>query len=75
MHFLCHDTTLKKLSIEKLDLTWKKQINFHKLGPLPRVFQIVLTGRRMGNLPGGIFLSGGRNLTRSDFGQSNLFQS
>ena len=41
---------------------------------LPMVFQIVLRGRGMGNLPGGIFLSGGENLKRSDFGHSNLFQ-
>ena len=76
MHFLCQDTTLKKmLSIEKLNLIWNKQTNFNKLGPLPRVFQIVLRGREMGNLSGGIFLSGGGNLTRSDFGHLNLFQS
>ena len=69
MHFLCHGTTLKKiLSIEKLNLTWNKQTNFNKLGPLPRGFQTVLRGRRMGNFPGGIFLLGGGKLTRSDFG-------
>ena len=51
MDFLCHGTTLKKiLSIEKLNLTWNKQTNFNKRGPLPRVFQIVLRGRGMGNL-------------------------
>ena len=71
MHFLCHDTNLKKiLSIENLNLTWKKQTNFNKLGPLPRVFQIVFRGREMGNLQEGIFLSVGENLTRSDFGYS-----
>ena len=43
----------KVLSIEKLNLTWNKQIN--KLGPLPRVFQVVLRGRRDGNLPEGFF--------------------
>ena len=53
MHFLCHDTTLKKiLSIKKLNLIWNKQTHFNKLGSLPRVFQIVLTGRGMRNLPG-----------------------
>ena len=60
MHFLCHDTTLKKILLtEKLSLTWNKQTNFSKPGTLPRIFQIVLRGRGMGNLPGGggIFLS------------------
>ena len=78
MHFLCNDTTVKKnikMSIEKLNLTWNKQTNFNKFGPLPRVFQIVLRDRGMGKLPGGIFLPAGGNLTRSDFGHSNLFQS
>ena len=53
MHFLCHDTTLKKkqkqkkktLSVDKLNLIWNRQTNFNKLNPLPRVFQIVLRGR------------------------------
>ena len=54
MHFLGHDTTLKKiLSTEKLNLTWDKQTNFNKLGPLPGIFQIMLRSRGMGNLPGG----------------------
>ena len=67
----------KKLLIEKLSLIWNNHANFNKPGPLPRVFQIVLRGRGMGNLPGGggIFLSGERNLTRSEFGHLNLFQS
>ena len=43
------------LSTEKLNLIWNKQRNFNKLGPLRRIFQIELTGRRMGNLPGGFF--------------------
>ena len=59
MHFLCHDTTVKKiLLIEKVNLTWNKQANFNKPGPLPRVFQIVLRGRGMGNVPGGYFSIG-----------------
>ena len=33
------------LSIEKLNLTWNKQTNFNKLGPLSRVFQIMVRGR------------------------------
>ena len=45
----------KILSTEKLSVTWNKQTNFNKLGPLPRVFQIVLRDRVMGNLPGGFF--------------------
>ena len=68
MHFLCDDTTLKKKYIVN------RKAEFNKLSPLPRVSQIVLTGRGMGNLPGGVFLLGGGNLTRSDFGYSNLFQ-
>ena len=37
MCFLCHGTTLKKiLLIEKLILTWNKETNFNKPGPLPR---------------------------------------
>ena len=58
-----------------LNVTWNKLRNFNKLGPLPRVFQIVLRGREMENLSGGIFLSVSENLTRSDFQHSNLFQS
>ena len=59
MHFWCHDTTPKKIfSIEKLNLTWNKQTNFNKLGPLPRFFQIALRGRGMGNLPGTNFFIG-----------------
>ena len=39
MHFLCHDATLKKIFLIKaLNLTWNKQANFNKLGPLPTVF-------------------------------------
>ena len=41
--------------IEKLNLTWDKQTNFNKLGPLPRIFLIVLMGRGMGNLSRGVF--------------------
>ena len=63
------------MSIEKLNLTWNKQTNFNKLVPLPRVFQIVLRSREMGNLAGGIFLSGDGNLTVSGFDDSNLNQS
>ena len=45
MHFSCHETTLKKIfSREKLNLTWNKQTNFHKLGPLSWVFQTPLRG-------------------------------
>ena len=42
----------KILLIEKLNLIWNKQTNFKKPGPLPRVFQILLRGGGMGNLPG-----------------------
>ena len=63
------------MSIEKLNLTWNKQTNFNKLVPLPRVFQIVLRSREMGNLAGGIFLSGDGNLKMSDFDDLNLSQS
>ena len=62
----------KILSVEKLNITWNKQTNFNKLGPLPRDFQTV-GGWEI--CLGGIFLLGGGNLTRSDFGHSNLFQS
>ena len=59
MHFWCHDSTLKKIfSKEKLNLTLNKQTNFHKLGPLSWVFQIVLRGWWMGNLSGGNFSIG-----------------
>ena len=76
MHFLCHDTTLKKiLSIEKLNLTWKMQTNFSKLGPLSKVFQIVVRGREDGKFAWGIFLLSGGILTRSDFDPSNLFKA
>ena len=46
------------------------------------IFQIVLRGnqenplrRGIGNFAGGIFLSSGGNLRRSDFEDLNLFQS
>ena len=47
------------------------------------IFHIVLkvkgdfppVGEMRGNSAGRIFLSGGRNLTRSDFNHSKLFQS
>ena len=36
IYFWCHDTTLKNIfSIEKLKLTWNKQINFGNPPPLP----------------------------------------
>ena len=70
MHFWCHVTMKKVFSIESLNLFWNKQTNMNKLGPLSRVFQIALTGRRMGNFP-----SGGGNQTRSDIDHSNPFQS
>ena len=78
MHFWYQDTNLKKsLLIEKLDLTWNKQINSNKLGPFLRVFQIVLSseGMGLGYLPGVIFLFSGGNLTRSDFDNSNFFKA
>ena len=65
----------KILSVQKLNLTWSKQTIFNKFSPLPRVFQIVLRDREIGNLSGKIYLSGGGNLTRSNFGRLNLFQS
>ena len=40
-----------------------------------RVFQIVLRGGGIRNFAGGIFLPGEGNLRRSDFDNSNLFQS
>ena len=54
-----------------LNLTWNKQINFNKLDPFSRVFEIALRETWLGE----IFLLGGGNLTRSDFDHSNLFQS
>ena len=63
------------LPIEKLNLTQNNRTNFTKAGPLYCVFQIVVSGRGMGNLPVGIFLLGGENLTRSDFDHSNLFKA
>ena len=54
-----------------LNLTWNKQINYNKLDPFSRVFEIALRETWLG----GIFLLGGGNLTRSDFDHSNLFQS
>ena len=65
----------KMLPIEKLNLIQNNRTNFTKAGPLYCVFQIVVSGRGMGNLPVGIFLSGGENLTRSDFDHSNLFKA
>ena len=65
----------KILPIEKLNLTWNKQTSLNKLGSLPRVFQIVVRGRRNGKFAWKIFLLGGGNLTRSDFDHLNLFQS
>ena len=65
----------KNIVNRKLNLTWNKQTKFNKPGPSLRVFQTVLRGKGMGNLTGGIFLSGGANLTRSDFGHLNFFQS
>ena len=58
MHFWCHDTTLKKISIEKLNLTGNKQIKFNKLGPLFRVFQIVVRGGGDGKFTRGNFSTG-----------------
>ena len=54
----CYYTTLKILSVEKLNLTWNKQTNTNTLGPLFRVFQMVLRGKGMGNLMGGAFSIG-----------------
>ena len=42
----------KILSVEKLHLTWNKLTDFNKLGPLPRVLQIMLRSRGVENLPG-----------------------
>ena len=46
------------LSIEKLNLNWNKQTNFNKLGPLSRLFQIVLLGRGDGKFAWGNFSIG-----------------
>ena len=45
----------KMFSIKKLNLTWNKQTNFNKLGPLSRVFQTALRGGGMENLSGTNF--------------------
>ena len=52
------------------------------MSPIISVFQIVLRGKQenplsrgIGNFAGGIFLSSGGNLRRSDFEHLNLFQS
>ena len=59
MHFWCHDTTLKRISsIEELNLTWNKQANFKKLGPLSTDFQTALRGRRDGKFALGNFSIG-----------------
>ena len=68
IHFWCHDTTLKKIfSIWKLNLTWNKQTNFNKLGPLSRVFQIELRVGGWEICLRGSFLLGGGNLYKELF--------
>ena len=65
----------KIFSTEKLNSTRNKQTNFNGLGPLSRIFPLALRGMVMQNLLGKNFLSRGGNPTRSDFDDSNLFQS
>ena len=52
------------------------------ISPIISVFQIVLRGKQeiplsrgIGNFAGGVFLSSGGNLRRSDFEHLNLFES
>ena len=50
--------SIEKLNLlEKLNLTWNKQMKVNKLGSLSRVFQIASRGRGM-DLPGERFFIG-----------------
>ena len=68
-------TTLKKNINRKAECNLEQANKLQQTWSFAQSFSNSAKGYGDGKFAWGIFLSGGGNLTRSDFGDSNLFQS